>query len=318
MKAMHPNLQAVVELIDWDLVTKLPPWMSPIRENSTQGLAVVLGQSLKPDGTPPQVLIERAKGAKKLLDDGLVTKVMTCGSDPANVGHTEAFELRKVLIDNGIPEDKIIMEYQSSTTAENAWFALRWIPEGTGQVYIVTSDFHIPRATYIFQETFNYFYKMLEDHFRDDPLWTSPTKRYPRLGLHQVPVKSFCGSNASLNHDDDPHADVNQLSLRKRALNELTYLGDHEVIDAMYGEPKSKILYIWPIEIDVTQDEQNADNFRAAVGQAEHAAQSLCECQAPPEGEGPELPYPLTLPIPTDLITPVKQWQDIINTCTAR
>lgn len=37
---------------------------------STQGLAVLLGQSLKPDGSAPQVLLDRARMAQKLLRQG--------------------------------------------------------------------------------------------------------------------------------------------------------------------------------------------------------------------------------------------------------
>lgn len=53
----------------------------------------------------------------------------------------------------GVPADAIILESQATTTAENAWFTLRWIPKGTGKVFIITSDFHIARATYIFEES---------------------------------------------------------------------------------------------------------------------------------------------------------------------
>merc|ERR1711920_1187453 len=112
----------------------------------------------------------------------------------------------------------IIQESQSTTTAENAWFALRWIPPGTGKIYIVTSDFHIARATFIFQETFNYFYKMVEDRYKDDPRWNSTTRMYPRLTLIQAPTQSFCGSDASLSTDDDPAADINTKSLSRRAM----------------------------------------------------------------------------------------------------
>jgi len=317
-QAMHPDLRAVVELINWDASAKLPPWMSPISEGASQGVAVVLGQSLKPDGSAPQVLLDRAKMAKKLLDEGKVTKVMVCGADPAGVGHTEAYEAARVLEQEGIPSEKILQEAQSTTTAENAWFALRWIPSGTGQLYLITSDFHMARATYIFQETFNYFYKMVEDQYRDDPSWKNETKRYPRLTIHQVPTKSFCGSDSSLNKDDDPNADIDYKSLALRAKNELTYLGDGEVQGAMFGEPLFKIMYIWPIQINVTKDPENEENYRNAMAQAMNVAQSLCGCIAPPEERGSPLAYPLHFPISRHLPMQLADWKRITNGCITR
>ena len=138
--------------IDWGRQNKLPPWMTSITEGADQAIAVVLGQSLKPDGSAPQVLLDRAAMARKLLKQGTVKKVIVSGGDPAGVGFTEASTTARVLVKAGIPLEVIIQESQATTTAENAWFVLRWIPKGTGRVYIVTSDFHMPRATYIFQE----------------------------------------------------------------------------------------------------------------------------------------------------------------------
>eukprot|EP00435_Cladocopium_sp_Y103_P027985 s1166_g6.t4 len=265
--------------MDWDAQNRIPPWMSNIQPGSTQGVAVVLGQSLRPDGKPPQVLLDRALKAKDLLREGKVSRIIVTGGDPAGVGRTEAFEMRKVLVNAGIPQEVIIQESQAETTAENAWYALRWIPRGTGHFYIVTSDFHMPRATYIFQEVFNYFYRTYEELFKDDPLWKDPVKRYPRLVLHQAVAQSFCGSNASASKDHDPQAeawlpdvDIDDYSLRKRVLDELGFLGTKEDNNQ-----------IWPVQINVSLDPENEVNFRNALAQIMNTAQALCICVGPPE-----------------------------------
>ena len=49
---------------------KLPPWLTSISEGSVEGVGILLGQSLKPDGSAPAVLLDRAHMAKKLLDEG--------------------------------------------------------------------------------------------------------------------------------------------------------------------------------------------------------------------------------------------------------
>lgn len=313
--AFSPELRGVIDLINWDDQAKLPPWLSPISEGAAQGVAVVLGQSLKPDGTPPQALVDRAKKAKKLLQEGKVIKVIVSGGDPAGVGRTEASMMATVLELEGIPKSSIIQESQATTSAENAWFALRWIPKGTGQFYIVTSDFHMARATYIFKETFNYFYAMVEEAYKNDPAWKSQTKKYPRLNVVQAPTKSFCGSNGSLNEDENAHADVNSFSLRKRVIDELGFLGTGEVSNSLYGAPLSQIMYIWPVQINVTKDPDSKVNFQEAMAQQMRAVRSLCMCVSPPEKGGPELPYPMSLPIQTQFPLPTSKWRQVVDEC---
>lgn len=295
-----------------------PPWMSNIQPGSTQGVAVVLGQSLRPDGKPPQVLLDRALKAKDLLKEGKVSRIIVTGGDPAGVGRTEAFEMRKVLVNAGIPQEVIIQESQAETTAENAWYALRWIPKGTGHFYIVTSDFHMPRATYIFQEVFNYFYRTFEEHFKDDPLWKDPVKRYPRLELHQAVAQSFCSGNVSASRDHDPHADIDDFSLRKRVLDELGFLGTKEVPHALYGQPLDNN-QIWPVQINVDLDPENEVNFRNALAQIMNTAQALCICVGPPEVSSSSIQYPLKLPASTEFPAGLgpTTWQQIQKKCDA-
>eukprot|EP00434_Breviolum_minutum_P001600 symbB.v1.2.001413.t1/scaffold74.1/size352168/6 len=210
------------------------------------------------------------------------------------------------------------MESQATTTMENAWFSLRWIPKGTGHFYIVTSDFHIARATYIFEEVFNYFYRTWEDRYKDDIRWKNPEKKYPRLELHQVAVASFCGRNESVARDHDPHADINQYSLRKRALDELGFMGSGEVPNALYGQPLDNN-QIWPVQINVTLDPENEANFNKALAQSMNTAEALCRCVSPPEpDQAAEIRYPLRLPASRDFPTEfpgAKYWEDIRTKC---
>lgn len=304
-------------MLDWDMQNKLPPWMSSIKEGSQKGVALMLGQSLKPDGTPPAVLVDRAMVVQELLENKTVDHIIVCGGDPAGVGLTEAWEMKKVLTDIGVDPDAIIMETQSTTTAENAWFSLRWLPQGTGQLYIVTSDFHMPRAMYIFEETLNHFYAKFAKEFAD----AAPSSwkgGYPELKLHPVPTQSFCGSDASRNTDGQDGKDINTKSLAFRAANELKWMADMEVPEAFEGEPKRKVFYIWGQPIDVNDDPQNDKNFECAVLTGIENLQKLCVCQAPPEGQGPKIPYPLKFP----LVQSQKHkndwkstWKEIVESC---
>jgi len=223
-----------------------------------------------------------------------------------------------VLANVGISRSDIIQESQALSTAENIWFALRWIPKGTGHLYLVTSDFHMARATYIAEEVLGHFYRTFENAYRDDPRWPSHMKHYPRLELHQSPVASFCGSDASLNRDDDPKADISYKSLGLRVMNELTWMGTREVPDSLFGPPVTGLMYIWPVQINVSSDPSQSSRYRLSVAQSMYVLKGLCQCKAPPEGQGPEIVYPLHFPLPSSVPADVPNWKEAISECERR
>lgn len=267
---------AVAKGIDWDAQNCIDPDLSHIEQGAKQAIAIVLGQSLKPDGTASQLLIDRAIMAKKLLDKGTVTKIVVSGGDAAGVGHTEASIMANVLVKQGVPKNAIIQESQALTTAENAWFLLRWIPKGTGAVYIVTSDFHMARAKYIFQAVFSQYYTMVKDKY---------ARASPRLTIIPQMTESYCGLNASRNRDDDPQADISTKSLAKRAADEFRFLDTGEVAQGLFGprHADENLMYIWPIQIDVDKDPDNKRNFNEAWKQAAATKERLSKCKEPPE-----------------------------------
>jgi len=312
----------VISMPDWGKEARLAPWTTSIVEGAEQGVALVCGQAMKPDGTPSQVLVSRAKGAKKLLDDGKVVALMVSGGDPAGVGKTEAFAMRQVLMDEGIPEDKIILESQAFTTAENFWFAMRWIPPGTGKFYIVTSEFHAPRAWWTANAVFNHFYKMLEDEFKDDERWTSTTKKYPRLEVIVEAIPNFCGTDPSTADDVTLGVDVSRRSLAFRAMREMDIIQRKPA--NMYGaipkEGQLNMNAVWFAMIDVNKDEETARNWDTAIAQQMNVVTAVCVCKGSMEGDGPEIEeYPLALPISSDFPAgkTVDDWEAVKNECNA-
>ena len=57
--------------------------------------------------------------------------------------------MRDYLIANGIEKSRIITEEQSTSTYENLYYSFALLPETEQAVTIVSSDFHLRRATYI-------------------------------------------------------------------------------------------------------------------------------------------------------------------------
>ena len=116
---------------------------------------VVLGFQLNPDGSMKDELIERLKvvlhSAKK-YPNALV--ICTGGGTASeNPSATEAGKMADWLTENGIDQERIIVEDQSLTTAQNAVFSLDILEERYPQVSslaIVSSDYHIATGVLLF------------------------------------------------------------------------------------------------------------------------------------------------------------------------
>lgn len=116
---------------------------------------VVLGYQLNADGTMKDELIGRLETALDNADKYPNAYILVTGGGTASANSlaTEADCMAEWLIENGIAEDKVIIENMSKTTAENALFSYaildRDYPE-VSSIAIVTSDYHIPLGCMLF------------------------------------------------------------------------------------------------------------------------------------------------------------------------
>ena len=116
---------------------------------------VVLGYQLNADGTMKDELIGRLETALDNADKYPNAYILVTGGGTAsaNSSATEADCMAEWLIENGIAEDRVIIENMSKTTAENALFSYaildRDYPE-VSSIAIVTSDYHIPLGCMLF------------------------------------------------------------------------------------------------------------------------------------------------------------------------
>ena len=116
---------------------------------------VVLGFQLNPDGSIREELAERLRVARacaeKYPDAWIVcTGGGTAAEDPAA---TEAGRMAEWLIDNGIAPERVIIENQSLTTAQNAIYTFDILEERypqVSQLAIISSDYHIATGTLLF------------------------------------------------------------------------------------------------------------------------------------------------------------------------
>ena len=117
---------------------------------------VVLGFQLNPDGTMRDELIERLRvvlNSAAKYPHALI--VCTGGGTAAeNESATEAGKMAEWLIENGIAENRVIVEDKSLTTAQNAIYTFDILAERYPQVkqlVIVSSDYHIATGTLLFE-----------------------------------------------------------------------------------------------------------------------------------------------------------------------
>ena len=117
---------------------------------------VVLGFQLNPDGTMKEELIERLGVALKSLEKYPNAYVLCTGGGTAadNESATEAGEMAKWLAQQGIAKERIIIEDNSITTAQNAIFTYDILTSrypSVKKLAIASSDYHIATGELLFK-----------------------------------------------------------------------------------------------------------------------------------------------------------------------
>lgn len=106
---------------------------------------IVLGAGLRPDGTPSESLRLRLDAARDYLDANPETRCIVSGGQGLGETRTESAAMHDYLVQQGVSENRIVLESQSATTAENILFSRELLPD-SASVGVVTNDFHLYRA----------------------------------------------------------------------------------------------------------------------------------------------------------------------------
>lgn len=108
---------------------------------------IVLGAQVKESG-PSVVLRYRLDRAVSYLKENDNTLVIVSGGKGINEPATEASVMKEYLVNNGINENRIIIEDKSNTTKENLINSKK-ITRDNKSIGIVTNNFHMYRALLI-------------------------------------------------------------------------------------------------------------------------------------------------------------------------
>lgn len=127
---------------------------------------VVLGGGISFDCKLPRLVLERLNKAIELYKHEN-SRVIVSGKysflfTSKKPNCTEAQKMLEYLVENGVRKQDVIKEERSRDTIGNAYYLkkLIFIPKNIKSASIITSNYHIKRAKYIFQKVFGGSYKM--------------------------------------------------------------------------------------------------------------------------------------------------------------
>lgn len=121
------------------------------RPQDTQAI-IVLGAQVKEDGSLSLQLQWRLDKALEVWQ-AYPQPIVVCGAQGDNEPVTEAGAMRAYLLQNGVPDADIFVEDQSFNTRQNLKNARQLLGEDVRKVLIVTSNYHLPRAMALAQDT---------------------------------------------------------------------------------------------------------------------------------------------------------------------
>ena len=119
----------------------------PIEEKlQDKPIWLVLGASVKADGTPSDILKDRLDTAKEYYNKWIIAKIIVSG-DNREKEYNEPINMQKYLIHNGVSSEDIYIDYAGFDTYDSIYRADFIF--GADNIIIFSQEYHLPRAVYI-------------------------------------------------------------------------------------------------------------------------------------------------------------------------
>ncbi|GGA34431.1 hypothetical protein GCM10011384_25200 [Psychrobacillus lasiicapitis] len=130
----------------WMVTSKwLDDGLEPKADGSNE-YAIVLGAKVKKGNVPSLSLHYRLEATLAYAVENPHVKLVVSGGQGPDEDIEEAIVMKNFLLENGIAEERIIVEKQSTSTYENLKFSQQLLPDEVDSVTIITSDYHLHRA----------------------------------------------------------------------------------------------------------------------------------------------------------------------------
>ena len=110
---------------------------------------LVLGCSVREDGTPSAMLNDRVLTGIELYNQGAAPKLIMIG-DHGRQDYNEVQVMKDMAIEAGVPDEDVFMDHAGFSTYESLYRAKEIF--GVERILIVTQEYHLYRAVYIAQE----------------------------------------------------------------------------------------------------------------------------------------------------------------------
>jgi uncharacterized SAM-binding protein YcdF (DUF218 family) len=127
---------------------------------------IILGGGVNHSGSLPKTAEQRIEKGFELFKQGVAEFIITSGlwgiEEISTHLEAESESMREKLIRFGVPAEKVFSEEKSRDTIENAFFTKRLYlePNNWNNIVVVTSDFHVCRAEYVFKKILGKNYMM--------------------------------------------------------------------------------------------------------------------------------------------------------------
>ncbi|QUG40019.1 YdcF family protein [Psychrobacillus sp. INOP01] len=130
----------------WLLTSKwLEDGLDP-KADGTNEYAIVLGAKVKKGNIPSLSLQYRLDAALAYAQKYTHVKLVLSGGQGPDEDIEEAVVMRDFLLENGIDEERLLLEDKATSTYENLLFSQEILPSDINSVTIITSDYHLQRA----------------------------------------------------------------------------------------------------------------------------------------------------------------------------
>ena len=106
-------------------------------------VAVVLGAGVQVNGEPTTVLQNRLDTASEMYSDGALTTIVVSG-DNREANYNEPEAMRQYLINQGVQDADIVLDYGGRRTADTCWRVKHVF--NAEEVTLISQRFHLSRA----------------------------------------------------------------------------------------------------------------------------------------------------------------------------
>ena len=117
---------------------------SLINTSGQADYAIVLGLALE-NGKPAPDLLQRLDTAREYLEKHPETRLILTGGNADESGKSEAAVMGDILVQHGVPENKLIFEEQGYNTADN-FSNIKGMISAGDPVVVISSNYHMDRA----------------------------------------------------------------------------------------------------------------------------------------------------------------------------